>query len=319
MLDGLLDGYTRSILIFTGIHIIAAYSFYVPFKTGQVSLGQAGFMAVGAYAAGILTVKFGLPFPVGLLVGGLVTAVIGVCVGFPALRIKGIYLLLLTLAFAEIVQVVILTWEYTGGAQGFQGIPFNKYTLEYVYVIVVLLIIFFARLERSSLGRAMVSIHEDETAAEVMGIDVVRVKLLAFGLGAFIAGLAGVLFAHHTTYVDQVSFSIMLGIEILMFAVVGGCTTYWGPALGAAVLTLLPELLRTLRGFLELVPLSWTDFFPMNRIYDLLYEFLDFENEKRLIVYGVILILMMIVRPQGLITRDTLRPIQFLQRRTGHV
>ena len=319
MLKGILDGYTQAILIFTGIHIIAAYSFYVPFKTGQVSLGQAGFMAVGAYAAGIMTVKFGMPFPVGLLFGGLVTGIIGVGVGFPALRIKGIYLLLLTLAFAEIVQVIILTWEYTGGAQGFQGIPYNPYTLEYVCGILLVLIIFFARLERSSLGRAMDSIHEDETAAEVMGVDVVRVKLLVFGLGAFIAGLAGVLFAHFTTYVDQASFSIMLGIEILMFVVVGGTTTYWGPVLGAAVLTLLPEFLRTLRDYLELVPLSWTDFFPMNRIYDFLYEFLDFENEKRLIVYGLILILMMILRPQGLITRDTLRPMQFLQRRAGHV
>ncbi len=315
----MVDEYTESLLVFTGINIISAFSFYLPYKTGQISLGQAGFMAVGAYASGIMTVKFGLPFLPGLLVGGLVAGIIGVGIGFPALRIKGIYLLLLTLGFGEIAQVIILTWDYTGGAQGFQNIPFLKGALFYIYAVVLSLLVFFARLERSSLGRAMVSIHEDETAAEVMGIDVVRVKLLAFGLGAFIAGLAGVLFAHHTTYVDQVSFSIMLGIEILMFAVVGGCTTYWGPALGAAVLTLLPELLRTLRGFLELVPLSWTDFFPMNRIYDFLYEFLDFENEKRLIVYGVILILMMIVRPQGLVTRDTLRPIQFLQRRTGHV
>lgn len=319
MLDGLLDGYTRSILIFTGIHIIAAYSFYVPFKTGQVSLGQAGFMAVGAYASGIMTVKFGLPFPVALLVGGVTTGIIGIGIGFPALRIKGIYLLLLTLAFAQIVQVIILSWEYTGGAEGFQGIPYNKYTLEYVYGIVVVLIVFFARLERSSLGRAMDSIHEDETAAEVMGVDVVRVKLLAFGLGAFIAGLAGAIYAHHTTYVDSVTFNILLAIEILMFAVVGGASTYWGPVFGAAFLTLLPEFLRTLREWLELVPVAWTDFYPMNAIYDFLHEFLDFENEKRLIVYGIILIAMMILRPDGILTRDILRRFQFAQRRVGHV
>ena len=319
MLDGLLDGYTRSILIFTGIHIIAAYSFYVPFKTGQVSLGQAGFMAVGAYASGIMTVKFGLPFPVALLIGGLATGIIGIGVGFPALRIKGIYLLLLTLAFAQIVSVIILSWEYTGGAQGFQGIPYNEYTLEYVYGILVLLIMFFARLESSSLGRAMDSIHEDEMAAEVMGIDVVRVKLLAFGLGAFIAGLAGAIFAHHTTYVDSVTFNILLAIEILMFAVVGGASTYWGPVFGAAFLTLLPEFLRTLRDWLELVPVAWTDFYPMNAIYDFVYEFLDFENEKRLIVYGIILIAMMILRPEGILTRDSLRRFQFVQRRVGHV
>lgn len=319
MFEGLLDGYTRSVLIFAGIHIIAAYSFYVPFKTGQVSLGQAGFMAVGAYAAGIMTQKFGLPFPLALLIGGAISAAIGVVVGFPALRIKGIYLLLLTLGFAEIVRVVILTWEYTGGAQGFQGIPYNKYTFEYVYGLIIVLTVVFARLERSSLGRTMDSIHEDETAAEVMGVDVVRVKLLAFGLGSFIAGLAGALFAHHTTYVDSVTFDILVSVEILMFVVVGGGSTYWGPVLGAAFLTLLPEFLRTLREWLELVPVAWTDFFPMNAVYDFLYEFLDFENEKRLIVYGVILIVMMILRPDGLLTRDGLRRFQFVQRRVGHV
>lgn len=319
MLATLLDGYTQAILIFTGINILAAYSFYVPFKTGQVSLGQAGFMAVGAYAAGIVTVKLGLPFPVGLIGGGLVSGLVGVAVGFPALRIKGIYLLLLTLGFAEIVQVVILTWEYTGGAQGFQGIPYNPYTLEYVWALVILLVIFFARLERSSLGRAMDSIHEDETAAEVMAIDAVRLKLLAFGLGAAIAGLAGAILAHHMTYVDANTFHILVAVEILMYVVVGGSSTYWGPVLGAAFLTLLPEFLRTLRGYLGLVPRSWTEVGPASRVYEFLYGFLDFENEKRLIAYGLILIVMMILRPGGLLSRDSLRRLQFVQRRVGHV
>lgn len=311
MLDQLFDGYTRSILIFAGINAVAAYSFFLPFKTGQVSLGQAGFLAVGAYAAGIMTQKFGLPFPVAMLIGGLITGVIGVGVGFPALRIRGIYLLLLTLAFAEIVQGVVMTWEYTGGAEGFQRIPYNAYTLDYVYGALVVLIVFFARLERSSLGRAMDSIHEDETAAEVMGVNVVGVKLLAFSLGAFIAGLAGALFAHHVTYVDSVTFNILVGVNILMFVLVGGSSTYWGPLLGAAFLSLLPEFLRTLREWLELLPASWWDSFPINRVYAFVYEFLDFENEKRLIVYGVILIVMMIVRPDGILTRDGLRRFRF--------
>lgn len=311
MLDQLFDGYTRSILIFTGIHTVAAYSFFLPFKTGQVSLGQAGFLAVGAYAAGIMTQKFGLPFPVALLIGGLVTGIIGVGVGFPALRIRGIYLLLLTLAFAEIVQGVVMTWEYTGGAEGFQRIPFNANTLDYVFGLLIVLIIFFARLERSSLGRAMDSIHEDETAAEVMGVNVVGVKLLAFSLGAFIAGLAGALFAHHTTYVDSVTFNILVGVNILMFVLVGGSSTYWGPLLGAAFLSLLPEFLRMLREWLELLPVSWVDSFPMNRVYGFVHEFLDFENEKRLIVYGIILIVMMIIRPDGILTRDGLRRFRF--------
>ena len=315
---GFLDGYTQSILIFTGISIVAAYSFFAPYKTGQVSLGQAGFMAVGAYAAGIATQKLGLPFAVAFLFGGFVAGIVGVIVGFPALRIKGIYLLLLTLGFAEIIQVIALSWDYTGGAQGFRNISFNPYTLEYVIGLIVVLILFFARLERSSLGRAMDSIHQDETAAEVTGVDVVRIKLLAFGLGAIIAGLAGALYAHHATYVDSTTFNIMVAVEILMFVVVGGGSTYWGPLLGAGVLTLLPEFLRTLREWLELLPVAWTNFYPMNRAYDALHTFLDFENAKRLIVYGVILIIMMIIRPDGLLTRDSLRRPRLLQWKARH-
>ena len=229
MFDGLLDGYTRSLLIFAGINVIAAYSFYAPFKTGQVSLGQAGFMAVGAYVSAILTQKFGVPFAAAMIAGSLVAGMVGVLVGFPALRIKGIYLLLLTLGFSEIIAVIALSWEYVGGAQGFRNISFNPFTLEYVIGIVAVLILFFARLERSSLGRAMDSIHQDETAAEVMGIDVVRIKLLAFGLGSAIAGVAGALYAHHATFMDSTTFNIMLSVEILMFVVIGGGSTFWGP------------------------------------------------------------------------------------------
>jgi len=307
MFEGLLDGYTRSLLIFAGINVIAAYSFYAPFKTGQVSLGQAGFMAVGAYASAILTQKFGIPFAAALIFGGVVGGIVGVAVGFPALRIKGIYLLLLTLGFAEIISVIVLSWDYVGGAQGFRKIPFNRYTLDYVIAIIAVLLVLFARLERSSLGRAMDSIHQDETAAEAMGIDVVRIKLLAFGLGAMIAGLAGALYAHHATFMDSTTFNVMMGVEILMFVVVGGGSTFLGPLVGAAVLNIIPEILRALRDWLELLPVAWTNFYPMNRVYDFLHDFLDFENAKRLIAYGVILIIMMIVRPDGLLTRDGLR------------
>jgi branched-chain amino acid transport system permease protein len=318
MFEGLLDGFTRSMLIFAGINVIAAYSFYAPFKTGQVSLGQAGFMAVGAYTAAVLTQKFGLPFPVGLLAGGLVAGIVGVIVGFPALRIKGIYLLLLTLGFAEIISVIALSWDYVGGAQGFRQIKFNPYTLDYLVFIIPLLVLFFARLERSSLGRAMDSIHQDETAAEVMGVDVVRTKLFAFGLGAAVAGIAGGLYAHHATFMDSTTFSIMLAVEILMFVVIGGASTYWGPLLGALFLTLLPEFLRTLREWLEYVPVEWTKDFPMKQTYDFLHNFLDFENAKRLIVYGIILIVMMIIRPDGLLTRDTLRRFSLSRLRRRH-
>ena len=318
MFDGLIDGYTQSILIFAGINVIAAYSFFAPFKTGQVSIGQAGFMAVGAYASATLTQKFGIPFLIGLPAGALIAGMVGVVVGFPALRIKGIYLLLLTLGFSEIIQVVVLSWDYVGGAQGLRNIPFNAHTLDYVIVVIIVTITFFGRLERSSLGRAMDSIHQDETAAEVMGIDVVRLKLLAFGVGAMIAGLAGALYAHQATYIDSTTFNVMMSVEILTFVVVGGGSTFWGPAVGTASLSLLPELLRSLRDCLELLPVEWTSFFPMNRIYDFLCRFLDFENAKRLIVYGIILIVMMIVRPDGLLTRDSVPHWRGARRKAMH-
>ncbi len=318
MFDGLIDGYTQSILIFTGISVIAAYSFFAPFKTGQVSLGQAGFMAVGAYACAVMTQKFGIPFGAALPVAGIFAGVVGVIVGFPALRIKGIYLLLLTLGFGEIISVIALSWEYVGGAQGFRRITFNPYTLEYVVAIIIVLIFFFARLERSSLGRAMDSVHQDETAAEVMGIDVVRLKLFAFGLGAGIAGIAGALYAHQATFMDSTTFNIMLAVEILTFVVVGGGSTFWGPLVGAVVLTLLPEFLRTLREWLELLPVGMTNFFPADRVYEFLHDFLDFENAKRLIFYGLILMLMMIVRPDGLLTRDSIPRLPFPRWKARH-
>ena len=318
MFDGLIDAYTQSILIFAGINVIAAYSFFAPFKTGQVSIGQAGFMAIGAYASAVLTQRLGFPFLIALPVGAVLAGVIGVVIGFPALRIKGIYLLLLTLGFSEIVQVIVLSWDYVGGAQGFRTIPFNPHTLDYVIALIVVIVVFFGRLERSSLGRAMDAIHQDETAAEVMGIDVVRLKLLAFGIGAVIAGLAGALYAHQATYIDSTTFNVMLSVEILTFVVVGGGSTFWGPAVGAAALSLLPELLRSLRDWLELLPVEWTSSFPMNRIYDWLYRFLDFENAKRLIVYGIILIVMMIVRPEGLLTRDSIPHWRRMRRKAIH-
>jgi branched-chain amino acid transport system permease protein len=318
MLDRFVDGYTLSVLIFAGINVIAAYSFYVPFKTGQVSLGQAGFMAVGAYASAVATQKFAIPFPLALVFGGLLAGLIGVLVGFPALRIKGVYLLLLTLGFAEIISVIALSWDYVGGAQGFRGIRYNPYTLDYVIVIIAALLVFFSRLERSSLGRAMDSIHQDEAAAEVMGIDVVRIKLLAFGLGALIAGLAGALYAHQATFMDSTTFNILLAVEILVFVVVGGASTFWGPLFGAVVLNAFPEVLRALREWLELLPVQWVDFYPMNVAYGFLREFLDFENAKRLIAYGLILIVTMIVRPNGLLTRDLLRQWTLARWKVSH-
>ena len=234
MLHDMFDGYTRSILVFTGVNIIAAYSFYAPFKTGQVSLGQAGFMAIGAYASAILTQKFGVPFAAALPVAGVAAGIIGVLVGFPALRIKGIYLLLLTLGFSEIVQVITLSWDFIGGAQGFRQIPFIPSILEYVVVLIVVLVLFFARLERSSLGRAMDAVHQDETAAEVMGLDVVRLKLLAFGLVVY--GAKRVLGGLRPEWVRLGRIVLAAAGAAIVLALVPSTVSVWARiAIGAAV------------------------------------------------------------------------------------
>ena len=307
MFDGLIDGYTQSILIFTGISVIAAYSFFAPFKTGQVSLGQAGFMAVGGYASAVLTQKFGLPFAAALPVAGLIAGVVGVVVGFPALRIKGIYLLLLTLGFGEIISVIALSWDYVGGAQGYRNIPFNPRTLDYVIGIVIVLVDLLrpARaleprprdgLDPSGRDRGGGDGHR-RGAHQAVGLrarrDDRRHRRRALCASGDVRGLDHV--QHHAGGGDP---DVRGGRR--RQHVSGG---RWS---APSVLSYCPNSCARLREWLELLPVAMTNFFPANRVYDFLHGFLDFENAKRLIVYGLILILMMIVRPDGLLTRDTL-------------
>lgn len=277
MRNSVLSGYIESILIFNGIHIIMALSLYLPFSAGQISLAQAGFMAIGAYASSMLTVNFGFPFYIALFLGGLLSAMTGVLVGFPALRIKGIYLLLLTLAFGEMVRVFFLNFELTGGASGMGGMDL-KTNLFNVYTIVALLILFFHRLSGSRMGRAFESMREDEVAAEVTGINVVKAKLIAFGVGAFIAGLGGGLYAHYVMYIDSPKFGFLLAVEFFVFVVFGGMEIFWGSIVGATLLTLIPEVVRFLK--------DW-----------------------RMIFYGLVIVVLMIVRPQGLIDKKLVRDI----------
>jgi branched-chain amino acid transport system permease protein len=277
MRNSVLSGYIESILIFNGIHIIMALSLYLPFSAGQISLAQAGFMAIGAYATSVMTLYFGFPFYIALFIGGLLSAMTGVLVGFPALRIKGIYLLLLTLAFGEMVRVFFLNFELTGGASGMGGMDL-KTNLFNVYTIVALLILFFHRLSGSRMGRAFESMREDEIAAEVTGINVVKAKLIAFGVGAFIAGLGGGLYAHYVMYIDSPKFGFLLAVEFFVFVVFGGMEIFWGSIVGATLLTLIPEVVRFLK--------DW-----------------------RMIFYGLVIVVLMIVRPQGLIDKKLVRDI----------
>jgi len=275
--------YLLSVAAIAGINIIMALSFYLPFITGQISLGQAGFMAIGAYASAVCTVKFGIPYVPAVLVGGFAAGIVGFILGMPALRIKGIYLLLLTLGFGEIVRVIFINIDYVGGAAGLVGIPYQEYTLAYAYGVVVLLVIFFYRLRKSRMGRAFRAIGDDEDASEVIGVNITTTKLTAFSVGAFIAGIGGGILAHFQEYIEPLMFGVMHGVEFIVFTIFGGIQIFWGPIFGALALTFIPEFLRGIQ-------------------------------EWRMEIYGLILIVMMIVRPQGVIGMDVINGIQGLFR-----
>jgi branched-chain amino acid transport system permease protein len=261
--------YLQDVLIQLGINVILGLSLYFPLAAGQLSLGQGGFMAVGAYTASWLTVALAWPWPVAFAVAVAVAALVGAAVGLPALRVKGIYLVLMTMAFGEIVRVFFLNFGPTGAAQGYRGMPFVT-TLPLVAALSAVVGVLASRTARSRVGRALEAVRSDELAADVIGIDVTRAKLTVFAIGAGVAGLAGALWAHYAQFIDPEEFGLHRSIMPFTFVVVGGIETYWGAIVGAAVLTLLPEWLR-------------------------------FLKEWRLAFFGLAMILVMIVRPQGLV------------------
>jgi branched-chain amino acid transport system permease protein len=289
--------------MFIIINAMLGISIYLTLSTGQLSLGNAGFMSVGAYTSALLTLKMGLPVYLAIPVGGGAACLMAAVIGIPATRLQGIYLAIATLGFGEVVRVIILNMKITNGALGLSGIPslgvligkqfsamgysqgfagFSLQQISNLSVIVILaailfFMVFFAvRLRNSRIGRAFASIKADEHAAEVSGVNTTYYKLLAFFLGAFVAGIAGGLAAHITFYIGPKDFSYHRAVEILLFAVFGGSNVVWGPLLGSVILTTLPEFLRS-------------------------------AADYRAMIYGGILVVMMIFRPQGLISEDTIR------------
>jgi len=261
--------YGISILIFAGIDAIMALSFFLPASAGQLSAGQGGFMAIGAYTAAYLTARQQLPFPLALVAAALASGVIGIAVGFPALRLKGLYIVLVTFGFGEMVRIFFLNVTTFGGPGGFAGIPAHT-SLPFVFGVLLVLVYFFARLSRSRMGRAFRALHDDEVAAEAMGVDSTHAKLSAFAMGGAIAGVGGALYAHYTLFIDPESFGVGRSLFIMLYAVFGGLGSFWGALVGGLTLSVLPELLR------------WV-------------------KEWREILYGALILLMMIFRPQGLI------------------
>jgi branched-chain amino acid transport system permease protein len=238
-----------NLVLTLGTNALLALSIYLTLSCGLLTMANAAFMGIGAYTSALVTMNAGLPFPVALLAGMLTPALAALLIGGPTLRLSGVYLAMATLAFGEVVRIVILNAEsWTGGALGLNGIPQST---EWWHVLAALLatLLVLARLRRSKVGRAFEAIKLDETAAGLMGIDVNGHKMLAFVLGAALAGLAGALNAHLTFFIGPNEFGFDRGVEILTMAILGGIGGLAGPVLGAFILTLLPELLRGLEDF----------------------------------------------------------------------
>jgi branched-chain amino acid transport system permease protein len=268
----------QSTLGYIGINALLALSVYATLSCGQLALSSAGFMGIGAYAATILTMSFGQSFPVALLAATVLPALVAVPLGLPVLRIRGVFLAIATVAFGEVVRLGLVNWDYVNGAQGIVAIP-QKTAVWMVYLAVAAALLLFWRLKGSKWGFALEAIREDEAAARTMGIHTTLYKLAMLVFGAALAGLAGALEAHFTFMVAPNGFAFGRVVDMLVFAVVGGTVAFYGPVVGAAFLTLLPEVLR------EVAPLLGIEPGPL-----------------RFLVNGVVLLVVILFLPNGIVS-----------------
>ncbi|TAM13182.1 MAG: branched-chain amino acid ABC transporter permease [Pandoraea sp.] len=238
----------NTVIYSIGVNALLALSIYVTLACGLLSLANAAFMGIGAYAAAIISLQTGLPFPVALAAGTVLPALVALIIGIPTLRLSGVYLAMATLGFGEVVRIVLLNMTITGGPMGLNGIPLKTEFWQIVLLLAIVLYI-LGRLRRSKIGRAFEAIKADEVAAQLMGINVAGHKLFAFALGGAIAGLAGGLNAHYTFTIGPGNYAFENAVDILTMAVFGGISNLIGPTIGATILTVLPEILRPFRDY----------------------------------------------------------------------
>lgn len=246
-LDDLLWTY-QNLVYALGVNGLLALSMYVVLAAGQLSLGQAAFMGLGAYSSALMTLKLGLPFLLVLPLSIVTPVLFALAVGGPTLRLSGVYLAIATIGLGEVLRAVYLNVDYFGGALGLSGIPERAETWM-IYGILLLAVIALWLVGRSRIGRAMEAIREDETAAAVMGVPVARYKLGVLVASAALAGVAGCLSAHVSSFIGPNEYGFEPAVTILSYALLGGIGTPLAPVLGAWVLTLLPELLRGVSDF----------------------------------------------------------------------
>ena len=260
-------------LFFAGINVLLAWSVYTVLLTGSLSFAQGAFMAIGCYGAGVLTVKFGWPLLPATLLAAAGAAVMAAILGYPALRQRGIYLILVTLGITFCVRVVIENVKYVGAVSGFGGMVGAD--LNSVLIALAFVATFLIALSYSPLQRICDAVREDDRVAASLGINVTAVRLMGFSAGAAIAAVAGSLYGHYMNFVRPESFDVLLSVYVVLYVVLGGANNLWGPLLGATVMTLLPEYFRVLA--------DW-----------------------RPTVFGLAILIMLLFRPQGLLAFRTL-------------
>ncbi|MHB8963510.1 MAG: branched-chain amino acid ABC transporter permease [Saccharofermentanales bacterium] len=269
----ILNRYQANLLIPIFFNIILAVSLNLAAGfLGQLPLGHAGFLSLGAYAAALFTKAVDLPPMIemtgAILIGGTFAGIFGILIGLPALRLRGDYLAIITLGFGEIIRVVILNLNFTGGAFGLSGIQ-GLTTWRWAYVVMIISLFIISSIIRSKHGRAILAIRENEIAAESCGINTTYYKTMAFAVAAFFAGIGGALYAHYLKILDPSTFGFMKSVEILVMVVLGGMGSIIGSVIAATGLTLLPEMLR-----------SFADY--------------------RMVIYSLLLVIVMIFKPSGL-------------------
>lgn len=269
-----MSAYTESILLQIGINVLLALGYWVAVSTGKYSFGHAAFMAIGAYTASILTLNFGWSLPPAMLAAAISGALFGAVIGWMALRLSLLYLAIITFIFSQLVELLFSQWDYVGGASGMIGMTGTTVTL--VYASIAIVIVYLILLTRSRLGLAHAAIREDERAAIASGLRITLIAVGAFATSAAITGVAGALAAHQLMIITPSLFGPHQALLIILYCVFGGVQYFWGAAIGAVVLSLLPI-------------------------------YFDWLSDWYMIVYGLLFVALMIVRPQGLIGRGAVR------------
>lgn len=270
--------YYASLLAESGILLLGALSVYIILATGQLSLGNGAFMGIGAYLSSWLTVAMNVPLTLALVISAVFAGVIGTIVAFPALRLKGIYLAMATVGFGEMVRSFFLNFDTMGGSGGFRGM--EHITVGYVWLWAGGILIAVMLLERSRVWLEMRAVHDDETAAGLIGLNTVVTKIGAFAAGAAVAAISGGLFAHHNVYIEPANFGFERSVEFVLAVILGGSTVAPGSLVGSLLLIFLPEFLR---------PIA----------------------EWRLAAFGSLLVLVLLVRRQGILDRSLIRTLTF--------